>query len=73
MATEGTGAFRCPRCGNVTTQSMDFCPDCGQSLNVDCHQCGTVYRYYRVPTFCPPCGAQLVGHKATQSRDITAA
>ncbi|GFP34020.1 hypothetical protein HKBW3S42_02360, partial [Candidatus Hakubella thermalkaliphila] len=36
---QGTGPFRCPKCGRVTWGQLQHCPECGESLTVECSEC----------------------------------
>lgn len=56
---QGTGPFRCPRCGSVTWGNLKFCAECGEELNVGCSECGTSWRYFYEYAFCPSCGARV--------------
>jgi len=59
MAQEtGMGAMKCPKCG-VTTGSTDYCPECGEPLTLGCPNCGTTWRFWEGPKFCPNCGAKV--------------
>ena len=53
------GPFRCPRCASVTWGNLNYCNDCGQSLNVECPGCGGSWRYIFQYTFCPSCGMRV--------------
>ncbi len=53
------GAFRCPRCGSVTWGNLQFCSQCGESLNVECQECGEKWRFIYGYMFCPLCGARI--------------
>jgi len=61
MRGEPKGAFKCPRCGSTTWGNLQFCTECGQSLNVVCPECGETWRYYygEDRKFCPSCGARI--------------
>ena len=67
MGGDPKGAFKCPRCGTTTWGNLQFCPECGQSLNMECPECGETWRYYYKEDrkFCPSCGARLVGMRET--------
>lgn len=56
---EGTGPFRCPKCGSVTWGQLQHCPECGESLTVECSECGGTWRYIYDYTYCPSCGAKV--------------
>jgi len=59
QSREKIGPFRCPRCGTVTAGNLQFCSECGLSLNIECEECGATWRYYYEYTFCPSCGARI--------------
>ena len=52
------GAFRCPKCGTVTSGGLKFCSECGESLEIECPECGATWRHIYSYTFCPSCGAK---------------
>lgn len=58
-AVEGTGAFKCPRCGAATWGNLKFCQECGQYLNVECPGCGATWRYIHERSYCPSCGTKV--------------
>ncbi|MBA3063444.1 MAG: hypothetical protein FP833_10920 [Atribacteria sp.] len=53
------GAFRCPRCGQVTSGAMKSCPECGQKLTLECSECGQTWRHVHGYKFCPNCGKRV--------------
>lgn len=56
---EGKGAFRCPRCGELTSGVMKNCSECGQKLTVECAGCGQTWRYMYEYKFCQNCGKRV--------------
>jgi len=56
----GKGAFRCPRCGQITSGAMKSCPECGQKLTLECQECGQTCRHIHGYNFCPNCGVRLM-------------
>ena len=60
MIAAGKGAFRCPRCGEITSGSMRSCPECGQKLTLECPDCGQTWRHIHEYKFCPNCGKRLM-------------
>jgi len=68
MMTEGTGSFKCPRCGATTSGAMDYCGDCGMSLQKECPNCGKQWRYVFDHTFCPDGGARVEQAERAASR-----
>lgn len=56
---ESGGAFRCPRCGEITSGAMKSCPQCGQRLNIGCADCGQIWRHIHGYRFCPNCGTRV--------------
>ncbi|MBL7176147.1 MAG: zinc ribbon domain-containing protein [Desulfobacteraceae bacterium] len=56
VIAERKGAFRCPRCGEITSGVMNSCPQCGQKLNIECPACGQIWRHIHEYIFCPNCG-----------------
>ena len=59
MVQEGTGPFRCPRCGAVTSGNKEYCNECGQWLYIECPGCGKTWRYMYSYAFCPDCGTKV--------------
>jgi len=55
----GIGAFRCPKCGTVTSANLKFCSECGEALDIECVDCGEVWRYLYSYAFCPSCGSKI--------------
>ena len=68
MTTEGTGPFKCPRCGATTWGALDYCSECGQCLYTECPKCGKQWRYMYDRAFCPACGARVERAKKAASR-----
>jgi len=56
---QGTGPFRCPKCGSVTWGNLKFCSECGEVLTIECPECPTRWRYIYAYAFCPSCGARV--------------
>lgn len=54
------GAFRCPRCGEITSGAMKSCPECGQKLTLECPECGQTCRHILEYKFCSNCGKRLM-------------
>lgn len=52
------GAFRCSKCGTVTSGDLKFCSECGEPLDKECPECGARWRHIYSYTFCPSCGAK---------------
>ncbi len=67
MGGDPKGAFKCPRCGTTTWGHLEFCTECGQSLNMECPECLETWRYYYKEDrkFCPSCGTRLAGMRET--------
>ena len=59
MIGTGTGAFRCPRCGEITSGAMTNCTECGQELTLECPDCGHIWRHIHDYKFCPNCGKRI--------------
>ncbi len=55
----GKGAFRCPRCGEITSGAMKSCPECGQRLTLECPECGETWRHILGYKCCPNCGKRI--------------
>ena len=55
----GGGAFRCPRCGEITSGGLKSCPQCGERLTVECSDCGEKWRHIHEHKFCPNCGKRV--------------
>jgi len=55
---QAVGAFRCSKCGTVTSGNLKFCSECGEALDIVCLACGEKWRYVRGYTFCPSCGTR---------------
>jgi len=66
--TEGTGPFKCPRCGETTWGALDYCQECGQYLYKESPKCGNQWRYMFERTFCPNCGTKVEQAKKETSR-----
>ena len=60
---KGRGAYRCPRCGTLTSGQQHFCPKCGEPLTIKCRECGETWRYLYEYLFCPSCGAKAPTRK----------
>jgi len=60
---QALGAFRCPKCGTLTSGGLKFCSECGEPLDIECQECGATWRYMYGYTFCPSCGANLKRRK----------
>jgi len=58
-SVEGTGAFRCPRCGVTTWGDLKNCPDCGESLTIECPECKGTWRFIYNYRYCPSCGTKV--------------
>lgn len=58
-AAEGTGAFKCPKCGATTWGALDRCPECSEPLNIECPECGGTWRYIHNYHYCPSCGTKV--------------
>jgi len=56
---QGLGAYRCPKCGTVTGGDRKFCSECGKELDIECPECGAIWRYMYNYTFCPSCGVKV--------------
>jgi len=56
-----SGAFRCPKCGTVTSRGKSFCVECGEALDIECTECEKTWRYMFNYVFCPSCGTKLKG------------
>jgi len=54
-----TRGFRCPRCGISTWGHWKNCPECGETLNINCAECGAQWRYIYNYKHCPSCGAKV--------------
>jgi predicted amidophosphoribosyltransferase len=56
-----SGSFKCPKCGATTWGQLKCCPQCGQSLNITCPDCGKSWRYIYAGEYkcCPNCGAKM--------------
>ncbi|MCF7888875.1 MAG: zinc ribbon domain-containing protein [Victivallales bacterium] len=54
-------AFKCPNCGISTWGNLKYCPECGQSLEKKCIDCGYSVRhmYGDKYKFCPKCGEKM--------------
>lgn len=61
---EGTGAFKCPRCGATTWGALNNCSECGEPLNVECPECGETWRYIHERSYCPSCGTKVATCKS---------
>jgi len=59
MISVGKGAFRCPRCGEITSGAMKSCAQCGQKLSIECSDCGQTWRHIHEYIFCPNCGKRV--------------
>ncbi len=53
------GAFRCSRCGEITSGGLKSCPECGQRLTLECSDCGHIWRHIHDYKFCPNCGEKV--------------
>ena len=53
------GAFRCPRCGEITSGGLKSCPQCGQRLAIECPDCRETWRHIHGYKFCPNCGKRI--------------
>jgi len=62
-------AFKCPKCGATTWGHLKCCPNCGQSLNIICPECGHSWRYIYASDYkcCPNCGTKMGGEKVKSS------
>jgi hypothetical protein len=60
-------AFKCPKCGASTSGGKQFCPECGQGLDLVCAnpECGFSIRHMYADKykFCPECGGKLALNK----------
>jgi ribosomal protein S27AE len=56
-------AFKCPKCGTTTSSNDQFCPECGQGLDIICanEECDFSIRHMYADEykFCPKCGGKL--------------
>ena len=68
MSTEGTGPFKCPRCGTTTWGALDYCSECGMHLYKECPKCGKRWRYIHEHAFCPDCGTRVERAKKAAAR-----
>ena len=59
MSSEGTGPFKCPKCGATTWGALEYCGECGMYLYKECPKCGNRWRYMFERPFCPDCGAKV--------------
>jgi rRNA maturation endonuclease Nob1 len=59
----GTGPFKCPKCKKTSWGDLKHCPNCGESLMIEC-SCGASWRYIYDYKFCPSCGAKVEKEKA---------
>jgi len=64
-----SGTFKCPKCGMTTWGNLKHCSNCGQSLNVECSECGWSCRYMYADDYkyCPKCGAKMTKEKVKSS------
>jgi predicted RNA-binding Zn-ribbon protein involved in translation (DUF1610 family) len=53
--------FRCPKCGASTESDKKYCPECGESLIIECHKCEATWRYVYKYKYCPLCGTKVSG------------
>lgn len=69
MATAGSGAIRCPRCGMENPPQAQFCMHCGTPLVQRCPLCGAA----NPPDahFCLRCGAPLRGEQVPERRVVS--
>jgi hypothetical protein len=49
---------KCPGCFETTCGRSDYCPHCGEQLNLQCAHCGLTWRFWENRRFCPKCGAK---------------
>jgi hypothetical protein len=49
---------KCPGCLETTGGLADYCPKCGEQLNVRCPHCGLTWRFWQKHRFCPKCGCK---------------
>ena len=68
MITEGTGPFKCPRCGATTWGALDYCTECGMYLYTECPKCGKRWRYMYEHASCPDCRTRIEEAKKAASR-----
>ena len=69
MTGEGTGPFKCPRCGATTWGALDYCAECGMYLYREWPDCGKRGRYIYEHTFCQSCGARVEQAKKAAARE----
>lgn len=58
-AAEGTGAFKCPKCGAASWGDNNNCPECGEPLTIECPKCEGTWRYIYNYSYCPSCGTKV--------------
>ena len=57
-ATSSPGSTeQCPKCGEPTEKTMEFCGKCGTTLIKDCPSCKKSIRWHH--EFCPKCGIDI--------------